>query len=207
MAAKKDPIVFDRRPWGLATQPRPVAPPAAPPRPPETAIRRPFEGAAYQNRPFGPFPPSPSDLAGGDHSPVWRFTDPVAQLRYGGEWRVISRHDIREDFSWGRIAILIATVSGASAQRIDLQPMVEVRVYQLMGGVAELVMEQAAAQRQDQTPATSPGPLSFCWRAGELPDAYEVRARARRGGEADAPGEFPNDVESLQVSVSGRFHR
>lgn len=203
MATNKPRTVFDHHPWGLATQPKAGPPPA--PAPPPVGPR-PFQNPAYQDRPWGPFPPSPSDLAG-PNSPIWRFTDPVAQLKYGADWRLISRHDMREDLSWGRIVVGVATTSGISAARIDLQPLVEVRIYQLTGGLAELVLEGAAAQRQDQALATSPGPLSFTWEVGTLPDAFEVRARARRGGDADAPGEFPNDAESLLVTVSGRFHR
>lgn len=204
MAAKKERTVFDHHPWGLATQPKGPPPTVVQPQPPIGP--RPFGGAAYQDRPWGPFPPSPSDLVGAN-SPVWRFTDPAAQLKWGADWRLISRHDMREDLSWGRILVGVATTSGASASRIDLQPLVEVRIYELTGGIPELLLEAAAAQRQDQASATSPGPLAFTWEVGALPDAFEVHARARRGGEADAPGEFPNDTESLLVTVSGRFHR
>lgn len=198
----KKPTVFDKKIWGLATRPVAVPPAAAPAPPP--GPRRPFESGAYQDQPWGPFPTSPSDLA--KSSPVLRITDPAVELKFGGVWRTICRHDLPEDLSWGRLVVGVSSVSGDQATRIDLLPLVEVRIIQMTSGIAEIIVEGAAAQRQEVAPWSSPGPLAHEWEVGEIPDGYEVQARARRGGEDDTPQEFP-DAETLLITVTGRFHR
>lgn len=200
--SKKEPTIYDPHFWGLST--RPQAPPAPKTPTPPHGPGRPFSGAGYQQTPFGPFPPSPSS----DHarSPVLRIVDPPHELKLSGEWRTICRHDLPDDLTWGRVVVGVAAVGGTYAATLDTQPMVEVRVIQLTGGIAEIVLEAAAGQRQERPPASSPGPVAMEWDTGEIPDAYEVQARARRGGYPDYLQETA-DEETLLVTVTGRFHR
>ena len=200
---KKPRTVFDAHPWGLSTRPGP------PPEPPaENGPRRPFAAGAYQGQPFGPYPASPNQTELGT-SRVVRLIDPAAELRFSGEWRTVTRRDLPEDLSWGRVVVAISSVAGTDAGTLDELPYVEVRILQWTNGIAEIVLEAAAGQRADRRPSGSPGPVSFEWDVGEIPDAYEVQARARRGAGADNSGvsESGDDGEMLSVTVTGRFHR
>lgn len=202
MPTKKEPTVFDPHFWGLSTRLKHKAPP---PPPREEGPRRPFASGAYQDAPWGPFPPSPNQDKATPGN-VLRIIDPAVELKFTGEWRTISRHDLPEDLSWGRLLVGVQSVSGEEATTIDTQPIVEVRIIQYTNGVGEIVLEAAAGQRQEVAPASSPGPVGFEWEVGEIPDGYEVQARARRGGYADAVQETA-DAETLLVVVTGRFHR
>lgn len=185
--AKKELQLFEHRFWGLH---RP-AEPAPASRPPPPAAKKPSEGSLWH-----------AGDGSGNESPI-RFSDGPVEVKGNGDWRTVARRDLG-DLSWGRVLVSVQGAAGTLAISVETLSYVEVRILQYTNGIVEAVFEGAASQRADAGYSSSAGPVAYEWETGEIPDAYEVQARARRGGGADTG---TADNQALLVSVAGRFHR
>jgi len=164
---------------------------------------------AYTGSIFGPFnqPKTSAEnqklLDEAELAHVVRYNDGPTDVRGAADWKSIASRDL-DRFEWGRIVIGVQSVAGATIVTMDTIPHVELRIVTYTGGLAEIVFEGGAGQRQEAGSNNSPGPVSIQWDVGDMPDRFEVFARARRGGDAETTGAAD---EILSVSVQSRFYR
>ena len=170
---------------------------------------RPMARGAYTGSIFGPFnqpktgPENQKLLDEAELAHVVRYNDGPTDVRGAADWKSIATRDL-DRFIWGRVVIGVQSVAGATIVTMDAIPHVEIRIITYLGGLAEIVFEGAAGQRQEAGSNNSPGPVSFEWDEGTMPDRFEVQARSRRGGDAETTGAAD---EILSVSVQSRFFR
>lgn len=170
---------------------------------------RPMARGAYAGSIFGPFnqPKTSREnqalLDEAQLDQVIRYSDGPVDVRGSANYRSIATRDL-DRFIWGRVVIGVQSVAGATIATMDAIPHVEIQIIAYTGGLAEILFEGGAGQRQEAGSDNSPGPVSIEWDEGSMPDRVEVLARSRRGGDAETVGAAD---ETLSVSVQWRFHR
>lgn len=179
---------------GVGTDPRPLS--------------RAFHGPG---NPFGPFD-DPRDVDKQRKAVAARraIDDVIKNVNEGpfsiagaGNFTLLCRVDTF-DFTWGTLIVDSVVQNPAAVTTMDATVHAEIQILAYVSGVPFVWLQSAVGNHLDFAEPLSPGPLVLNILEGQMPDAVEVYARARRGGVAETS---PATDEVLNLSVLGRLHR